>query len=81
MIKSCITDYDDEKIDEAKRRGGMQGVSAVGLSQLGSQQSEDGVTTLASKEYAISQSALTVLRWKREKLVTASDIAILPMSS
>lgn len=68
MIKSCITDYDDEKIDEAKRRGGMQGASAVGLSQLGSEQSEDGVTTLASKEYAISQSALTVLRWKREKL-------------
>ncbi|KAK6795997.1 hypothetical protein RDI58_009452 [Solanum bulbocastanum] len=68
MIKSCITDYDDEKIAEAKRRRVMQGVSAVGLSQLGSQQSEDGVTTLASKEYAISQSALTVLRWKREKL-------------
>lgn len=68
MIKSCITDYDDEKIVEAKRRRVMQGVSAVGLSQLGSQQSEDGVTTLASKEYAISQSALTVLRWKREKL-------------
>ncbi|XP_006342961.1 uncharacterized protein [Solanum tuberosum] len=68
MIKSCITDYDDEKIVEAKRRRVMQGVSAVGLSQLGSQQSEDGATTLASKEYAISQSALTVLRWKREKL-------------
>ncbi|KAK4736179.1 hypothetical protein R3W88_010440 [Solanum pinnatisectum] len=68
MIKSCITDFDDEKIVEAKRRRVMQGVSAVGLSQLGSQQSEDGVTTLASKEYAISQSALTVLRWKREKL-------------
>uniref|UniRef100_M0ZRQ3 Uncharacterized protein n=1 Tax=Solanum tuberosum TaxID=4113 RepID=M0ZRQ3_SOLTU len=81
MIKSCITDYDDEKIVEAKRRRVMQGVSAVGLSQLGSQQSEDGATTLASKEYAISQSALTVLRWKREKLVTASDIAILPTSS
>lgn len=67
MIKLCITDFNDEKIVEAKRRT-MQGVSAVGLSQLGSQQSVDGVTTLASKEYAISQSALTVLRWKREKL-------------
>ncbi|XP_027771804.1 uncharacterized protein LOC107012681 isoform X1 [Solanum pennellii] len=68
MIKLCITDFNDEKIVEAKRRRNMQGVSAVGLSQLGSQQSVDGVTTLASKEYAISQSALTVLRWKREKL-------------
>ncbi|TMX02013.1 hypothetical protein EJD97_022809 [Solanum chilense] len=68
MIKLCITDFNDEKIVEAKRRRAMQGVSAVGLSQLGSQQSVDGVTTLASKEYAISQSALTVLRWKREKL-------------
>ncbi|WMV22465.1 hypothetical protein MTR67_015850 [Solanum verrucosum] len=77
MIKSCITDYDDEKIVEAKRRRVMQGVSAVGLSQLGSQQSEDGVTTLASKEYAISQSALTVLRWKREKLTcTALNFAL-----
>lgn len=80
MIKLCITDFNDEKIVEAKRRT-MQGVSAVGLSQLGSQQSVDGVTTLASKEYAISQSALTVLRWKREKLVTASDNATLPTSS
>lgn len=68
MIKSCSTDYNDEKIVEAKRRRGMQGVSAVGLSQFGSQHSEDAVATLASKEYAISQSALAVLRWKREKL-------------
>lgn len=68
MIKSCNTDYDDEKIVEAKRKRGMQGVSAVGLPQLGSQHSEDGVSTLASKEYAISQSALAILRWKREKL-------------
>ncbi|KAF3615744.1 putative telomere repeat-binding factor 4-like [Capsicum annuum] len=68
MIKTCNTDYDDEKIVEAKRRRGVQGVSAVGLSQLGFQHSEDAVATLDSKEYAISQSALAVLRWKREKL-------------
>ncbi|KAM3268666.1 hypothetical protein P3S67_030630 [Capsicum chacoense] len=68
MIKTCNTDYDDEKIVEAKRRRGVQGVSAVGLSQLGLQHSEDAVATLDSKEYAISQSALAVLRWKREKL-------------
>lgn len=79
MIKTCNTDYDDEKIVEAKRRRGVQGVSAVGLSQLGFQHSEDAVATLDSKEYAISQSALAVLRWKREKLVPVSDIAILPM--
>ncbi|XP_009795177.1 uncharacterized protein LOC107804594 isoform X1 [Nicotiana tabacum] len=67
MIKSCNTDCDDEKIIEAKRRG-MQGLSAVSSSQLDSQHSEDVVTTLASKESAISRSALTVLFWKREKL-------------
>ncbi|XP_059303069.1 uncharacterized protein LOC132055324 [Lycium ferocissimum] len=63
-IKSCNTDYDDEKIVEAKRRRGVQG----GLSQLGSQHSEDAVATLASMESAITQSALNILRWKREKL-------------
>ncbi|XP_009616030.1 uncharacterized protein [Nicotiana tomentosiformis] len=67
MIKSCNTDCDDEKIVEAKRRG-IQGLSAVGSSQLDSQHSEDVVTALASKESAISRSALTVLYWKREKL-------------
>lgn len=81
MIKSWNTHYDDEKIVEAKRKRVIQGVSAVGLSELGSQHSEDGVSILASKEYAISQSALALLRWKREKLVPASDIATLPMSS
>ncbi|CAN4086971.1 unnamed protein product [Withania somnifera] len=68
MIESCSADYNDEKIVEAKKRRVMQGVSAVGLSQIGSQHSEDAVAILASKEYAISQSALAVLRWKREKL-------------
>ncbi|KAK4349836.1 hypothetical protein RND71_029149 [Anisodus tanguticus] len=77
-VKLCNTDYDDEKIVEEKRRRGVQGISAVGLSQLGSQHSGDAVATLASKESAISQSALMVLRWKREKLVPASDIAIVP---
>ncbi|MCD7446804.1 hypothetical protein HAX54_016898 [Datura stramonium] len=71
MIKSCSSDYDDEKIGEAKRRRGMQGVSAVGLSQLDPQHSEDAVAALASR---ISQSALTVLRWKREKLHYESRI-------
>ncbi|KAJ8535840.1 hypothetical protein K7X08_034241 [Anisodus acutangulus] len=48
-VKLCNTDYNDEKIVEEKRRRGVQGISTVGLSQLGSQHSGDAAATLASK--------------------------------